>query len=214
VEAAPDSLEASVAVVRAYEARKEPELALRQLVAYTIRFPDSREAWLELYHTARRQRDDTWLREAALQVDRLTRRKAPMPPLGDTPEQIVGRVLLERGLDPARHAAVEFGVSATELGWLAIALGRPKEALDQAELVLGAQPDNLEASILGLMAAHQSNRSAAFRERLNRIPDGDVKDLSPRAREALVHLLEDRTGRDSSLLLQHALEQQARVPEE
>ncbi len=206
VEAAPDGLEASMTVVRVYEARKEPELALRQLVAYTVRFRDSREAWSELYHLARRQRDDAWLREAAQQVDRLTRKDAPIPALGDTPEQIVGRILLAEGLTPARNAAVEFRLGATDLGWLAVALGRPKEALAQAELVLGADPDNLEAIVLALTASHQADRSAAFREQLAKTPVGDVNDLSPRAREALVHLLEARVSEESARLVQQLME--------
>src|SRR5690606_30649560 len=100
------------AVAAVHEARKEPELAIRQLVAYVTLHPHSRAAWRELALTARRQNDMAWARRARLALADGRPELAPAP---DDALALVAGVLRTSGLDAARPLAVEHGISAIDL---------------------------------------------------------------------------------------------------
>jgi tetratricopeptide (TPR) repeat protein len=206
VASAPDSLRASVTVAQVHEARAEPSKAIRQLVAFVIRFPENIEGWRRLYEAARRQQDPVWSYAASQHLSaRLARGQLP-PALGEAPEKAVRRVLLDTDLSQARHAAIEQRVSVTRLGWIALHERRPLDALAQAKLSHHANPKDLEAAILGLAATHDAGKSAAFRIWLRAVPEGTVDDLSETAREALVRLIRERLGEQDASVLERALE--------
>ncbi len=204
--AGPNSLAATTTLARVHEARKERPEALRVLVAYVVREPQDWTAWRELYDVARRQRDAVWMLEAGRVLSEHQARRDRIATLGETPDRVVARVLKREGLTPARHAATELGVTVLELGWIALAHQRPQDARSQAELALGANPENLEAAILGLCSSHAAGREAEFSEWLKRVPAGSAFSLSEHAQAALLELLETRAGSDAAQMLQRAFE--------
>lgn len=205
LQAAPNSLEASLALMQVHEARKEPKDAVHVLVAYVVRFPENQEAWKELYHVARRQHDVSWNHAAGLVVTQHTPNDRPLLALENTQWASVGRALVEQGLAHARNTAVQLGVSPLDLGWIALERQRADIALEQADLVLSADPSNLEAAILGLVAAHRTARRSEFGRWLRRVPAADVRQLSPYAIEQFLSLLAERVGRDAAIAFEHGL---------
>lgn len=205
LEVAPRSLEASLALMQVYEARKEPEAAVRVLVAYVIQFPESQEAWRELYHVARRQHDPVWNHAAGLVLNQRASNDKPLTALENTPWASVGRALVEQGLAHARNTAVQLGVSTLDLGWIALERQHADLALEQADLVLSANPNNLEAAILGVTAAHRSTRPAEFSRWLRRVPQGNARELSPYVNEQFMTLLRERVGPQAAVAFAHRL---------
>lgn len=186
VASAPFSLAASVTLSRVHEARKEPTLALRTLIAFVLRFPDDSLGWRALYECAQRQNDPVWATRAAQHLGSHAVLRADAP---NGAELLVKVALLERGLSAAREAAIEYGIDAATLAWIALESGRPSEASTQAELVLRADPSNFDAAVAGLIAHQRLSQGDEFRKSLRRIPQPSAQ-ISARSRSALGQLLE------------------------
>jgi tetratricopeptide (TPR) repeat protein len=192
VDSAPFSLASSVTLSRVYEARKEPTLALRTLIAFVLRFPNDALGWRALYECAQRQNDPVWAGRAAQHLGSQAIIRADAP---NGAELLVKVALLERGLSAAREAAIEHGIDAATLSWIALESGRPSEASTQAELVLRADPANFDAAVASLIAHQRLSQTEDFRKVLRRIPRPTGL-VSMRARNALGQLLELYFGPD------------------
>jgi hypothetical protein len=207
---APSSLSATSAVAAVYEARKEPDLAIRQLVAYVTLYPHSRAAWRELALTARRQSDGAWEHAASLALTDGRPENAPDP---DDALALVAAELASNGLDGARPLAVEYGISTMDLAWLALEVGQPKAAARQAELLLGADPNNVEAAIVALAAHHQAGTRSGFRRQLEQMPPSNGP-LSDRGVVAMANLVRELAGEQAAAAFLEGLEDARRAPSE
>jgi tetratricopeptide (TPR) repeat protein len=183
---APYSLPATVTLSRVYEARQEPTLALRTLIAFVLRFEDDTLAWRALYDCAQRQKDPVWAHRAAPHLTSGARLRADVP---NGAELLVRVALLERGLSAARDTAIEQGVEAATVAWIALESGRPSEALKQAQLVLRADPTNFDAAVAGLMASQRTSQDDLFHAGLRELPP-PVYPISTRAKAAIAKLLQ------------------------
>jgi tetratricopeptide (TPR) repeat protein len=183
----PETLEATLVLSRVHEARREPTLALRPLIAYVLRYPSELRAWRALFACADRQHDAVWKQRAADELSLHARN----PNAGQgAAEQRVVDALLDRGLSVARDIAIEENVSDTELAWLALENDRPSEAIQQATLVLRADPARVDAAITLLVAGHRTGNRDVLTYALAALRKMDDLELSPRAAHAFGQLLE------------------------
>jgi tetratricopeptide (TPR) repeat protein len=196
---APSSLSATTTVAQVHEARKEPDLAIRQLVAFVALFPENRAAWRELYLTARRQNDEAWTLAAAEVLDDELQADTALTS-GEPAAVLVAQALTSGGLDEARPTAVQHGMPPLELAWLALDLGFAKEAARQAELVLAANPTNFEAALAALAAHHEAGSRSGFRRRLQAMPSPRGAELSERGVVAMRELLAELAGSEAALV--------------
>lgn len=190
----PDRDEAILLHAALLERLRRPGDARRELRALTIRHPTSVEAWRALAELELRAGDRFAAAVAARRLralaprhaDELERRFAALHPLAEVDEA------LSRGdLDQARRAARRAGLAPAEIAVHAAALGRAREAIEQAELVLGADPSSTSALIALAVAAELAGDTAVRDRAWSAVPGpGDpAVPPSPLARLLLCTLL-------------------------
>jgi tetratricopeptide (TPR) repeat protein len=186
------------------ERLKRPEDARRELRALTIRRPGSVEAWRALYAHEIRAGDTAAAEEAARRVrelaprhgDGLEQRLAALRPLAELD------LALSRGdLRRARRLALGADLPPAEVAVRAAALGRAREALDQAELVLGADPSSASALVALAAAADLAGDPAALARAWAAVPGPLDPAVAPSrlARLLLGELLDRRVGREAAM---------------
>ncbi|TKD03281.1 tetratricopeptide repeat protein [Polyangium fumosum] len=175
--------------------------AERTLDALVIERPTSVQGWLARYELALRLHDAVTAERAA----RALRQRAPrlamrvaaeVPALAPLAE--VDAALRAGDLDAARKAARRAHLPAPELAVRAAALGLPRLARDQAELVLGADPSSNSARIALAVAADLSGDTALLATALDAPKDTPTVAPSPLARLLFTDLLGRRAGRDAA----------------
>ena len=175
--------------------------AERSLDALVIERPTSVQGWLARYELALRLHDAVTAERAARalrqRAPRLaTRVAAEVPALAPLAE--VDAALRAGDLDKARKAARRARLPAPELAVRAAALGLPRLARDQAELVLGADPSSSSARIALAVAADLSGDTTLLATALDAPKDTPTVAPSQLARLLFTDLLGRRAGRDAA----------------
>lgn len=139
----PEDLETTLVLVEVLEAKGQPQRALNQLAAYTLRHPTSAAA-----------------------AQKLSRRPTSEPTptsgvRGPSDERLVSAVL-SSDLDTARTRATTLRLPQSEVARLALELNRPILATRQMQLLLDAAPHDSELRALALLAAHRAQDAVLF----------------------------------------------------
>jgi hypothetical protein len=169
----PDDL-AAVSLSASLLARRGREDEGRRLLrAATIRAPGSTEAWLALHAFARATHDDALAERAARQARALSPRlasslEAEIPALAPLAE--VDEALRRDDLEAARRHAQRAHLTLGELAVRAAALGHAAPARAEAEVVLAADPADLDARIALAVAADLARDPAALAAAMDAIP--------------------------------------------
>jgi tetratricopeptide (TPR) repeat protein len=159
--------------------------------------PSSREAWDALYLAALERGDSA----------RATRARRALERLG-----VAGEPARRRSLDDALRAgdlararalAVELRVGPSALAWRALDVSSHAAALEQASLVLAADPSDSDAWIAALTAADELGDERRFDEALRSL-DPEPLPPSPRARAALERLVARHVGPDAAAAFERA----------
>lgn len=115
------------------------------------------------------------------------------------------RRALDRGdLDAAQNLAQAADVTSGELAALAVNRGRLHAAIEQADLVLGAEPDNADAWIARVAAADLRGDLAALR-RVLEAPPTYAAPLNPASARLLGEVIGRLVGSDAAASWQSAL---------
>jgi len=175
--------------------------AKRLLEELAIRSAASRPVWTALRDHAREQGDPSWQRHAQLKLDWLRDREGPKPDARG--KAAVSYAARRRALQEAlrkgdlalarrvsRVAHFEPHVLAAE----AIVVGRPKLALQDAQLRLDANPADSDARITVALAADLLGDSAATSASLASLPDAP-QGVSELGRIMMAELLQRHGGR-------------------
>ena len=212
----PDRDEGILLRAEILERLRRADDARRELRALTIQRPGSVDAWRALYALERRAGD----LEAAAGAARRARALAPrhgggmeerlpaLRPLAEL-DAALGRGDLQR----ARRLALEARLPPAELSVRAAALGRAREARDQAELVLGADPSSGSALVALATAADLAGDAAALARAWAAAPGPRDPSVPPSglARLLLVELLDRRVGREAAAIWLGAPPDPARI---
>jgi tetratricopeptide (TPR) repeat protein len=111
---------------------------------------------------------------------------------------------IRRGdLAAARSLAVELSIRPSSLALLALDRSAPSLALEQARLVLAADPSDSDAWIAALAAADELGDDAAFSETM-RLLDPDPLPPSAHALEIFAVLVERHGGREAAAALERS----------
>jgi tetratricopeptide (TPR) repeat protein len=215
----PDRDEGMLLRAEIKERLKRTDEARRELRALTIQRPRSVDAWRALYGLELRAGDA----ERAAAAARRARELAPRH--GDGMEEKLPSLrplaeldaALGRGdLRGARRLALEARLPPAELSVRAAALGRAREARDQAELVLGADPSSASARVALAMAADLAGDAAALAQAWAAAPGPREASVPPSrlARLLLAELLDRRVGREAARIWLGALPDAAGVGDE
>ncbi|HZO12753.1 MAG TPA: tetratricopeptide repeat protein [Polyangiaceae bacterium] len=191
VELDPERDETVLLHARILSRRGRHQEALRWLRAVALRSPSSLEVWRALADAARRARNDTWYRYALGQMETL-RERFGQPAKGDA-WAAVDAALANRELALARRRLRHARVDGRLLAARAIAVGRPELALTEAELRLGAEPENSDARVAVALSAEllgQRDRAVAALSDLPPAPEP----LSPVGRALLAELVMRQGG--------------------
>lgn len=159
--------------------------------------PSSREAWNALSLAALERGD----------AARATRARRALERLGvatDAARRLALDEALRAGdLARARALAVELGVGPSALAWRALDVSSHAAALEQASLVLAADPTNSDAWIAALVAADELGDELRFEEALRSL-DTEPLPPSPRARAAFERLVARHAGPDAAAAFERA----------
>ncbi len=183
----------SILLAELYDDAGRADASRRLLDGLVARNPLSSAAWRALLDHATRQRDPV-ARERAL--DALAA-LAPRPPGAPEPPADVDAALWRYGLDAARRVALSARVAPGELALRAISAGLPRLALEQAEHVLAADPDDVDARIAELAAGDLAGDRAGVERSLAELAR---RPAAPSALGAhvMAELLARRVGSDAA----------------
>jgi Tfp pilus assembly protein PilF len=195
VDADASSLRATLLVVALLERQSQLPRARSWLDALVVRQPGSHEAWRALAAFAERHHD----------LGRALRAEQGLAELGfrPGPRQALTQALARDRVEDSRRAALELRLPAGELALREVRAGRVGAAAAQAELVLGANPDDADAWIAALCAASLERNEAAFLSTLRAAPL-DASTPSAAGLELLGELLERRIGPEAKSAWQAA----------
>ncbi len=187
----PQNPRATRAVARLLFSLGRPSEAWTWLEALAALFPESREAQLALLDEARRRHDEP--------RERLARRALTERGILDarSREQTLDDALRAGDLPRARSLATTLSVGPSALAFRALAASAPLLALEQADLVLAADPSDADAWIAALAASDELGDEAHFAETL-RLLDAEPLAPSPTALVVLKTLLERRADREAA----------------
>lgn len=176
---------------------EDAERWLRSLVA---RSPNSAAAWQAVVAHAH-ERNPAWLAVARSELARLAPGiDAPPPALRRKPSgswRSVDEALIAGSLDDARTRAREGHLDTRLLAARAIFVGRPLLAFEEAELRLGADPDDSDARVALALAADLLGKTATIGEALRDIPAAAER-LSEPGRLLLAELLLRHEGTEAA----------------
>jgi hypothetical protein len=133
---------------------------------------------------------------AGLAHEKLKRRAG----LGDVPhgdsvhasDSSLAAAIDARDLARARSVAAEEKITALDLAMIAIRRGEPELALSQAELILGADPNNGDVLVVALLSATLAGKEARFDQLLRQAKHQKL--LSAERAKPLTELLRWRVG--------------------
>jgi tetratricopeptide (TPR) repeat protein len=190
----PSSSAATRTVARLLFALGRPDEAFTWLEALVTLFPMSREAEQALLDAAVERNDRA----------REKRARSALAALGTADRKARDTALDEAirrdDLAAARPLAISLSIRPSSLALLALERSAPSLALEQARLVLAADPSDSDAWIAALAAADELGDGAAFSEAL-RMLDPDPLPPTPRALEILAKLVERHGGPEGAAAL-------------
>jgi tetratricopeptide (TPR) repeat protein len=199
-------------MARCHLAREQVPAALRPALRGATLAPEDEEATRTVVQALER-RGETARAARWATAWRLAHPGHVVPLPEDPPEVWLVRVdeaLREGDLERARQHAARARVSAGELALRAAVRGRTAAAVDQAELVLRADPSSADAWVARLVAADLSGDEAALRAALVALDAPEP--LSPAAIAALTDLLHRRAGHAAAEAFRSALGSPAAAP--
>ena len=190
----PSSCAATSTVARLLFALGRPNDAFTWLEALVTLFPKSREAEQALLDAAVERNDRA----------RAARARSALAALGTADRKARDAALdeaIRRGdLGAARSLAVRLSIRPSSLALFLLDRSAPSLALEQARLVLAADPSDSDAWIAALAAADELGDDAAFSDAL-RMLDPDPLPPSARALEIFAMLVERHGGREAAAAL-------------
>jgi len=198
----PDSEDAALLYARAAESAGEAKAAERALRELVVRSPQRAAGWMALRDFASRHGDTAasaraTIALASLETPRdLGADKTPPAPSAaslDDVDEAIGR----DAIDDARAAAKRAHLPPAELAVRAAALGHPKLAKAQAELVFKADPSNTSAAI-ALAAASDLLRDDASLTTALADPLALTTPPSPLARLLFAELIDRRADHEAA----------------
>jgi tetratricopeptide (TPR) repeat protein len=195
VDADAGSVRAALLVAELVEQASDFDRARAWLDALVVREPDSRDAWLALAAFAERRAD----------LGRRIRAEQGLSRLGLKAgnRRSLAHALTHGRLEDARSVALELRIGAGELAVRAVQAGRLDAASTQAELVLGANPDDADAWIAAVAAADLQRNLDGLRSALGTAPE-QASAPSPAALELLGELLDRMVGPEAKAAWQSA----------
>lgn len=185
---APDDLDTTLTLVLALQRVQQPDEAFTQLRAHAVRHPGDPNVWRALAELSSDQRRTAWQVYAESKLER--QRRAAWQKTPKAAPQSPVAALAAGNEEQASTLAIEQRLSPTELGFLALDLGRTAFAAGQAQLALAAAPGDVDAYILALAAAHRAADESRVQELLETPPPADAP--SELAVEWLVRVLDER----------------------
>jgi hypothetical protein len=196
----PRGASSNLLVVRLYREASQPTPARSWLFGWLLLEPELETYAAELEHESTLLADDelTALTAAALQRHEGRGRSAlPAEPLApNTAPQALMAAIRSGELERARTLASEARLSPLQLATLALETGRADLALEQAELLVRANPRDPAALITGLLAAALHGDSRRFRELLRQTRSDELP--SSELARLLSGLLRTRAGEDAA----------------
>lgn len=193
-QADPARVETTLLLVSLLDAAKRHDEAARYLRSLAVRHPHRLVIWQAIAAHAETTGDATWQVEARDHVARLA------PSESETPGarwKAVDAALAARDLAAARRAILRAGLDPRLLAARAILVGRPTLALAEAELRLGANPDDADARIALALAADLSGDTARAAALLAALPPS-AEAMGAAAQLMMTELLFRRVGRDEA----------------
>lgn len=196
----PRGASSNLLLIRLYRETAQPQLARAWLFAWLLLDPELETRAEQLSQEVRLLEDDELTLLAAATLQRhVGRGHAPLQPLTlaqmHTSPALQG-ALRAGELERARALASEAGLSPLTLATLALESGHTRLALEQAELLVRANPHDAAALITGLVAAALEGDERRFRELL-RCTQSD--ELPPRElAQRLAGLLRDKVGEEAA----------------
>ncbi|AUX43755.1 hypothetical protein SOCE26_052100 [Sorangium cellulosum] len=199
-----DGLLLRAEILRRLGRTDDARLSLRALL---VRRPRSVDAWRALHAVAIEAGDRATAEQAARRLRELTSWKGAGLGLGvpaRAPLAELDAALIEGQLRRARRLAQDVDLPPAEVAVRAAALGRAREAREQAELVSGADPSSASALVALAVAADLSGDEEALARACDALhpPAAGATPLvppSPLARLLFAELLSRRVGRDAAL---------------
>lgn len=201
VELDPDQDEAVTLYAELLLKAGKGEEAKRLLESHLLRHPNSVPGWRARYDLAKQQQEPLVMKRSAEAIVKLAPRLASelvaeVPSL--EPLAQVDEAVRQGNLDAARKAARLAHLPPGELAVRAVALGAPKLALEQAELVLGADPSSGAARVAMASAGDALASVQHVSTALEVHPDERLTQLSPLARLIYAELLARRVDREAA----------------
>lgn len=200
----PNDEEAALLHASLLERSGRGEEARREVRALTVRRPTSTAAWTAQRDLSVRLGDQAAAAQASERLSQLSKARAGAGPGEHATRagalEALDLALSMGDLDRARKLGRAARVSPAEVAVRAAALGRFAAALEQAELVLGADPSEASARIAMAVAADLSGDQARFSSALTDLPlkSADLTSPSPLARLLFAELLDRRAGRSAA----------------
>ncbi|HEX6765208.1 MAG TPA: tetratricopeptide repeat protein, partial [Polyangiaceae bacterium] len=183
----PESASATRAVARLLFALGRHEEGFVWLEALVALSPDSLDAGQALLDAARARRDVPRETRALRAVSALGRAEQPARELA------FDEALAASDLPRARALATGLAIAPSAVAVRALDASSPRLALEQAKLVLSADPSDSDAWIVALAASDELGDEAAFSETV-RLLDPEPLPPSARAREIFEKLVVRRVG--------------------
>jgi tetratricopeptide (TPR) repeat protein len=176
--------------------------AQRWLEEASLRAPSSVDVWVALVDLARERRDPLWAAHAEARLNGLLasrglRPRKPAP--DDALWEPVDAALIAGDLAEARRCVRRARIDARLLAARAIAVGRPRLALAEADLRLQADPDDSDARVALALAADLSGQAERAADTLaavdSALPLGEI------GRLLLTELLWRHVGKEAAALV-------------
>ncbi len=193
----PERVELSEQVARLLFASGRAEEAWVWLEALVARQPGSPRAWQTFERAAVSERDVVRMQRANRAEVALGLTPSDHRPSPRLPDDTLDALLLAGELKAARAAAVARRVRPSALAVRAAELGVLDVALEQALLVLRADPSDADAWVTVLYASQRAGTAEQYEETL-RAQAGELDRLSPPAAALFERVLEQRAGGEAA----------------
>lgn len=218
VQLAPRDAGANLLVSASYLAASEPDRARQWLFAWLLLEPELGSFDAELLRLTDALGDDVLgalARQALRRNPAALDRGVPLPSPAESRARAMARgtdrvpaeaisALQAGDLSAARDVAAQRKAPLLDVARWALQAGQPRLAVDQARALLDANPNDSDALVMALVAAHASGDEALFERLLRR---AQASTLEPSAVPLLEELLRVRVGTEAASSFRTALSQ-------
>jgi tetratricopeptide (TPR) repeat protein len=184
----PGRVETTILYARLLDATKRHDDAARYLRSLSVRHPHRLVVWEAIAAHAQATGNAAWQVEASR---RIARHGPATRPSADW--SAVDAALAARDQPSARRAMLRGGLDPRALAARAILVGRPRMALVEAELRLGANPDDADARVALALAYDLVGETGRAAEILGQLP-ASAESLGETAQILMAELLWRRVG--------------------